>query len=80
MEYCENNKRTFYPQFCLDCQLNYFGIVDSKPCPICGCDNTVNYKHEIHRDIKKWNTAKNILIARYFASCKAKAENAMNVT
>ena len=38
------NSTIFYPHYCYDCQMQYFGIEQSKvkSCPRCGSGNTIN--------------------------------------
>ena len=34
----------FYPHYCYDCQMQYFGVEQNavKPCPRCGSTNVIN--------------------------------------
>jgi hypothetical protein len=36
--------KIFYPHYCYDCQMQYFGVEQNaaKPCPRCGGANVIN--------------------------------------
>ncbi len=46
----EETELTFYPQFCLICQLNWWSKKLAEPCIYCGSRRTVNYLREILED------------------------------
>jgi predicted Zn-ribbon and HTH transcriptional regulator len=51
--YTKGNTIVFYPEFCLDCMLDYVSKTKSNPCPYCGSENTINYERKLHKNIKK---------------------------